>query len=379
MKKTLSSILIVTISTVVSLVFAEVACHYILNPIDYLTPDRESDAVLRYKILPGSGGHDEWGFRNKEVPEKVSVVVIGDSQTYGYNATLDFSYPAQLGKLLNKTVYNLSLGGYGPVQYDYLLSNFAIKLKPEYVIAGLYFGNDIADAYNTAYTLDHWKNLRSANLPDSKDSSETSMDDELIKKKKKGIVADIRHWLAGNSIIYQILTKVVFKNLGSIGSENNADTDNAVPFKNEKLKIEKILTPQARFRTVDTTRTKIKEGLRITLDRLNSMTATCKSNNIKFIVLYIPTAEYVLSDHFKGSVNEQSLDNLQKLVDAENYMRAVISENLALSQTPVIDGASALKSKLGITSGIYLPGPDGHPTAAGYGILSEAIQQKLLK
>ncbi|MBP9083084.1 MAG: SGNH/GDSL hydrolase family protein [Bacteroidia bacterium] len=379
MKKTLSSILIVTISTVVSLVFAEVACHYILNPIDYLTPDRESDAVLRYKILPGSGGHDEWGFRNKEVPEKVSVVVIGDSQTYGYNATLDFSYPAQLGKLLNKTVYNLSLGGYGPVQYDYLLSNFAIKLKPEYVIAGLYFGNDIADAYNTAYTLDHWKNLRSANLPDSKDSSETSMDDELIKKKKKGIVADIRHWLAGNSIIYQILTKVVFKNLGSIGSENNADTDNAVPFKNEKLKIEKILTPQARFRTVDTTRTKIKEGLRITLDRLNSMAATCKSNNIKFIVLYIPTAEYVLSDHFKGSVNEQSLDNLQKLVDAENYMRAVISENLALSQTPVIDGASALKSKLGITSGIYLPGPDGHPTAAGYGILSEAIQQKLLK
>lgn len=379
MKKILSSILIVTISTVVSLVFAEVACHYILNPIDYLTPDRESDAVLRYKILPGSGGHDEWGFRNKEVPEKVSVVVIGDSQTYGYNATLDFSYPAQLGKLLNKTVYNLSLGGYGPVQYDYLLSNFAIKLKPEYVIAGLYFGNDIADAYNTAYTLDHWKNLRSANLPDSKDSSETSMDDELIKKKKKGIVADIRHWLAGNSIIYQILTKVVFKNLGSIGSENNADTDNAVPFKNEKLKIEKILTPQARFRTVDTTRTKIKEGLRITLDRLNSMAATCKSNNIKFIVLYIPTAEYVLSDHFKGSVNEQSLDNLQKLVDAENYMRAVISENLALSQTPVIDGASALKSKLGIISGIYLPGPDGHPTAAGYGILSEAIQQKLLK
>lgn len=58
------------------------------------------------------------------------------------------------------------------------------------------------------------------------------MDDELIKRKK-GIVADIRHWLAGNSIIYQILTKVVFKNLGSIGSENNADTDNAVPFKNE--------------------------------------------------------------------------------------------------------------------------------------------------
>ncbi|MBK9046305.1 MAG: hypothetical protein IPL74_06250 [Bacteroidetes bacterium] len=145
------------------------------------------------------------------------------------------------------------------------------------------------------------------------------------------------------------------------------------------MKIEKILTPQARFRTVDTTRTKIKEGLRITLDRLNSMAATCKSNNIKFIVLYIPTAEYVLSDHFKGSVNEQSLDNLQKLVDAENYMRAVISENLALSQTPVIDGASALKSKLGIISGIYLPGPDGHPTAAGYGILSEAIQQKLLK
>jgi hypothetical protein len=379
MKKILSSILIVTISTVLSLILAEVACHYILNPIDYLTPDRESDAILRYKILPGSGGHDEWGFRNKEVPEKASVVVIGDSQSYGYNATLDFSYPAQLGKLLNKTVYNLSLGGYGPVQYDYLLSNYALKLKPEYVVAGLYFGNDIADAYNTAYTLDHWKNLRSANLVDTEEGQETSMDDELIKKKKKGVVADFRHWLAGNSILYQILTKVVFKNLGSMGSEKNADTQNSVPFKNEKLKVEKILTPQARFRTLDTTRTKIKEGLRITLDRLNSMAATCKSNNIKFMVLYIPTAEYVLSDNFNGSVDNQAVDNLQKLVNAENYMRSVVSESLSASGVPVIDGAEALKSKLGIVPGIYLPGPDGHPTATGYGILSEKLAKQISK
>ena len=44
-----------------------------------------------------------------------------------------------LAKLSGESVYNMSLGGYGPIQYLYLLQNLAVKLRPKTVIVGFYF------------------------------------------------------------------------------------------------------------------------------------------------------------------------------------------------------------------------------------------------
>ena len=120
-------------------ILGEVCLRFIVDEVNFLKPETTAHPVLRHVIVPGSGGHDEWGFRNLEVPEEVQIVAIGDSQTYGTSAPASESWPAWLGKLSNNTVYNMGVGGYGPPQYRYLLNVKAKLLKPNLVFIGFYF------------------------------------------------------------------------------------------------------------------------------------------------------------------------------------------------------------------------------------------------
>ena len=78
------------------------------------------------------------------------AVAIGDSQTYGDEVAREQAWPQRLAALSGRSVYNLALGGYGPVEYDRLLPE-ALELSPRVVLVGLYAGNDFADAYLDAY------------------------------------------------------------------------------------------------------------------------------------------------------------------------------------------------------------------------------------
>ena len=63
------------------------------------------------------GPFDALGFRNRAVPIVADVVALGDSQTVGRNATLDWSWPALLAEKLpvkQPLVYNMASGGWGP-------------------------------------------------------------------------------------------------------------------------------------------------------------------------------------------------------------------------------------------------------------------------
>ena len=62
-------------------------------------------------------------------------------------------------KINKQDVYNLSVGGYGPPQYYYLLKSKALKLNPSLIMAGFYFGNDVFDSYKFVYEIDYWKYL----------------------------------------------------------------------------------------------------------------------------------------------------------------------------------------------------------------------------
>src|SRR6185295_19141001 len=107
-----------------------------LRPADYLSVEMVHDDVLGAvpSLHTKAGGFDAWGFRNREVPDTADIVVIGDSQTYGISATMDDSWPYVLGRLTGRRVYNMSLGGYGPNQYLYLLETKALSLRPRMIV-----------------------------------------------------------------------------------------------------------------------------------------------------------------------------------------------------------------------------------------------------
>ena len=117
--------LLVALSVFISLILGEAVVRTIFDPLDYLQAYLVKDDILGHKIEPNSAEHDSWGFRNKSVPASAKIVAIGNSQTYGVSATARNSWPAQLQVLMREGAYNLSLGGYGPVEYYYLLQNKA--------------------------------------------------------------------------------------------------------------------------------------------------------------------------------------------------------------------------------------------------------------
>jgi len=65
-------------------------------------PYLEKDEILGMQVKKNSAGHDLNGFRNIEVPKKVDILVLGDSQTYGTNASLEENWPSTLGRLFRE-------------------------------------------------------------------------------------------------------------------------------------------------------------------------------------------------------------------------------------------------------------------------------------
>jgi len=152
----LGKLLLLFVSFVFSVLAAELLARVVFDPVDYLNPTLVADKFLNHRIEGYTGGHDEWGFRNARRPETADIVCIGDSMTYGMTARARESWPAVLAEIRGGTVYNMGLGGYGPIQYLHLMKTLAVRLRPKTVIVGFYFGNDFFDVYNLVRFNENW-------------------------------------------------------------------------------------------------------------------------------------------------------------------------------------------------------------------------------
>ncbi len=259
-------LLLVTI--LVSVLLSEFAARQFFDPVDYLLPKLEDDEYLVHRIAPGSGGHDEWGFRNYQRPAGVDIVAIGDSQTYGISVSSNQSWPAQLVTISGKTTYNMALGGYGALQYLHLLQTRALELKPETVIVGLYFGNDFLDAYNLAYSSDHWASYRDSGTT----SEETVQQEVVIKPDDSRFLGSLRNWMAHNSVIYRLVSQ------SAVGdkvrdSEVSSANQGLIDLKFDNVR--QTFLPARRLKAVNLASIKVSEGVRITKQAISEMNAVC--------------------------------------------------------------------------------------------------------
>ena len=125
----------------------------ILIPSNPLSPPAGisiTDPILGHRFKPGTAGHDQWGFRNDSVFSRTDVLVLGDSQTYGSGVKQEENWPSRLMEQTGLRIYNMSLGGWGPVESMFLLEQ-GISLHPRLVIEALYSGNDFHDCFGAAY------------------------------------------------------------------------------------------------------------------------------------------------------------------------------------------------------------------------------------
>jgi lysophospholipase L1-like esterase len=358
-------------SLIVAGFLAEGLCRLVLNPVDYLAVDPVFDPILRVRLEPHAGGHDDWGFRNRDVPEQADIVTLGDSQTYGVGAPAHHSWPAQLAALTGRRVYNLALGGYSPVQYGELLETHALKLRPAVVVVGFYFGNDLWDAHQIVYSLKHWTSLRRPDLP------EVSQNPFKLSQPKK-FLSQLRAWLARHSVVYRLATSTVlglyarqleFEARDDVGSD-------IVPFQSPVNGVRTAFTPLARLEAENLDHANVREGLRLSLNRLKQMGELCRKAGVHLLVALIPTKERVYEPWIAGRTDLGEHEALSTLLRNEHEANRQLRQFLEKHGVPYLDLEAPMREAAGKGS-IYPPDADGHPNVNGYAAIARAVAQTI--
>jgi lysophospholipase L1-like esterase len=317
-------------------------------------------------------GHDALGFRNEALPERAQVVTIGDSMTYGVGAPRDGSWPHQLGELLHEPVYNMALGGYGPLQYLYLAKHEAKNLRPRHLIVGFYFGNDLIDAYRLAYHAPYWNSWREAGSVVSDDLDVPQLENaEPIKR-----FTSLRDWLSRNSVLYSMLRITLLPRLAFLEQDRMAlqvSQDQQMTWLDpEDVSVRTIFKPQRMLSVLDNRRPMVIEGLRITKHAFTSLQKEADDQGANLLIALIPTKERVYCRYIKDSGGHLP-NSYTSLCDAEERMKEDLIRFFTTKKIAYIDVSGAMEKQTYQHIQIYPKNLDGHPLATGYGVIARTV------
>ena len=310
---------------------------------------REEDRLQKSFIIPdpilkraqplvpdfnGLGPNDLMGFRNRSIPSVADVVVIGDSQTYGNNAYMDNNWPNQFGAHLTRdnprvTRYDMAVGGWGAVEYLEVFYK-ALYLKPRVVVVAFYTGNDSLDSFRLAYSHERWRELKA--------------DPELGPGDAPTVPfppPDNEQW----SVSFANGWATVFT--PNLRLASNADH----PAANAGYRIMEIVA-----------------------ERIAKFSA---QSGITPYFTIIPTKELVFA---KRVAAEKLLAPaaFNQLVESEARRIAVLSQHLKqIDRAHYVDVVEALQNAANGDVDIYPITRDGHPVAAGYKVIGDAVASQV--
>jgi hypothetical protein len=349
-----------------------------------------SDPLLGVRTIPHAPGHDALGFKNYVVPERVDIVAIGDSQTWGVNVDIAGTWPKQLADISGYQVYNMAEGGYGPVQY-LLLFDEAKKLSPGIVVVGIYFGNDFYDAYQVTYTNNAHANLRANDFPGEwlQDTVTPAVDSvyqerEEFRKIPIGKVSsayEFGEWLCRHTEVGKLLHRK-----GLFLDESDLEIKAAVRWANNfplhgvvcrQEKVDTVLTTTYRLLAENKAEPRISEGIRITKQVMSQINKEASESGIKLLVVLIPTKEMVYADLMKVGV--ESNETYGKLVQIEDQLRGELIGFAGKNGINVYDSLPELRAALRDFTRIYPRDFDGHPVKEGYRVISMGVKKALDK
>jgi lysophospholipase L1-like esterase len=329
-------------------------------------PNRIGHEWLAYVMNPDLGEIDEAGFRNKTLTS-VDIAVIGDSHTYGFNVTSEYSWPQLLGERLGKNVYNYGVGGYGLLHYIYLMDE-AVELNPEEIILGLYFANDFFNVCQLASLIPRWaKRAEGVGLDVSVcpvQKTKKKEKEDKFRLKDKSAIASMLSELNANRKAWM---KIYFPDAGS-----DVDIhDNRVK---SLISMERI---KAHNDYMDLARPEIKMAFEMLNIFLESASQKVRNENIRFTVLLIPSRERVFYDYLTEN-NHNLPEVYRSLVRKEDKLRQATMLLLEENKIRYGDVLPGLQQALLENSNLYPVKDDGHPLKKGYSIYAD-VAEKLIR
>jgi hypothetical protein len=241
---------------------------------------------------------DKRGFRNKTDLEKYDVITLGDSFTEGSNVTDNEIWAALLAQKSKITVYNLGMAGGHPGTYLETFKRFGLNLSPKIVICMICEGNDFRDS----------------NF-----------------KRKDTFGYKLNNYFK-SSPVRRALEELMVRHLGStagntsedlLGSRDNPVGSNKTDVDTNSLKALSWLPVaipdelDAKYYTFtvknllahfDDKETFLRsKSCQKTFANLRQINEICKSNDIRFIMIYAPDKSHVLLPIIQHKVSPESL------------------------------------------------------------------------
>lgn len=339
------------------------------------------DEKLGTRRKPFWLGHDAWGYRNASVPDSAEIVAIGDSMTWGVNATENDTWPNRLQYLIGKPVYNISLGGWGPSQYLILIDQ-ALQLKPKWILVAIYTGNDFFDPFHQVYNTEVHSFLRLNPIPASFDRSylygkfESPMNDFITQFMNK----EIESGCMGSKVIRILRSASWFQ--PTAGKDPlrekaalawaKAFPDRGMIYKHKTIGT--VMTPAHRLHAINMDQAEIREGLRLTLELIGLMDERLRKTNCKLMVLVIPTKEYIYGI-FDAELKTRMPPGYLNLFTCELKAMNMLSSFLSDRGIVFCDPSPYLVEGLKNNIPMYPRDDDRHPLPEGYSQIAAAVTQ----
>jgi lysophospholipase L1-like esterase len=350
--------------------------------------DVRPDPLLGRRLVPHASGHDADGFRNTAALERADVVALGDSQTWGANTGRAGAWPQLLARISGRTTYNISFGGYGPVQY-LALTEKALSLRPKIVVVALYLGDDFYNAYDLVYRNDQHRELRLANPPAELSHDTIAARTQVLQREEKDF--QLRYgrdrpsywgrWLRVHSALGRRLDRAgvlpgktdLWFEIGSAWARAHPEHGSAYDGGGPRT----VFTTALNLARLDLRDPRIAEGLRITKTVLTRIKARTDAAGARLLVLLIPTKEAAYASAVRAR-RAQADPVYEMLITMEARARAEVAAHCGAAGVKVVDALPRLSEAVGRGEQVYPATTDLHFSADGYPLLAQAVNEALV-
>ncbi|MHC4293107.1 MAG: alginate O-acetyltransferase AlgX-related protein, partial [Planctomycetota bacterium] len=249
-----------------------------------------------YPDVPYTITVDKRGFRNTTDLEKYDVVTLGDSFTEGSHVSDKHAWPLVFSNKSNLTVYNLGMSGGSPLTYLDTLEKYGLALSPKTVICSIYEGNDFRDS----------------NFEATKEEKRVSF---ISRIKSSPLRNAIKNGLI--RLFGPVSNKRFSKNITALESPSHpmyavSWIPVCIPQTSEAkyyaFKIKRLL---AHFDTTDNIKKSF--GCQGLIQYLREINRTCKDQDMRFIIMYIPDKPHVVLPLLKNRLSAEQVHAFMSL------------------------------------------------------------------